>query len=106
MMVGMTARADWRGPKVLKGRMVATGNRTSAVALHDLVRADLAGRVGRLSLQRMLLVDRHVERRAVDLAGRGVHDPAHVSAGLHHVEGAADVRRDTSSAASRSTGWR
>jgi len=23
--VGITARADWRGPKVLKGRMMATG---------------------------------------------------------------------------------
>ncbi len=25
MMVGMTARADWRGPKVLNGRTVTTG---------------------------------------------------------------------------------
>ena len=26
MMVGITARADWRGPKVLKGRKIATGS--------------------------------------------------------------------------------
>jgi hypothetical protein len=25
MIVGMTARADWRGPNVLKGRTVTTG---------------------------------------------------------------------------------
>jgi hypothetical protein len=25
MIVGMTARADWRGPKVLKGRTVTVG---------------------------------------------------------------------------------
>jgi len=25
MMAGMTARADWRGPKVLNGRSVTTG---------------------------------------------------------------------------------
>ena len=26
MMVGMTARCDWRGPKVLNGRSTTTGN--------------------------------------------------------------------------------
>ena len=44
MIVGITARSDWRGPKVLNGRSVTTGSVERArVALGHLVGADLAG---------------------------------------------------------------
>ena len=61
MIVGITARADWRGPKVLNGRTVTTGSPKEQVkGLGQLVGADLARRIRRLALQRVLLVDRHV----------------------------------------------
>ena len=61
-----------------------------------MIRADLAGRVGRLALQRVCLGDGHEARGAVDLAGGGVDDrpDAQIARGLDHVERAFDVGID------------
>ena len=47
----------------------------AVIALAQGVGADLGRRVGGLPLERVPLVDRHVERRAVDLGRRGQDDP-------------------------------
>jgi len=64
-------------------------------ALDELVGADLAGGVGRLPLQGMLLADGNGEGGAVDLAGGGMDQlAADLAAGLEDVEGADDVGLD------------
>ena len=59
----------------------------------DLVRADLARRIGGLALKGMVLGDGDEAGGAIDLAGGGVDDPADAqfAGGLHHVERALDV---------------
>ena len=50
-IVGITARVDWRGPKVLNGRSTVTGSAEAArVGLAELVGGDLRGAVRRLGL--------------------------------------------------------
>jgi hypothetical protein len=75
IMVGMTARADCLGPKVLKRPQ---GDDRKAIrtveTLGQFVGPNLAGRIGRLALQGMLLVNRDAQGRAVDLARRGVDE--------------------------------
>ena len=64
-------------------------------ALDELVGADLAGGVGRLTLEGVLLIDGNGEGGAVDLAGGGVDKfAADLAAGLEDVEGADDVGLD------------
>ena len=69
MMVGMTARADWR----TKGVEGPDGHDRQAEGevegLRHFVRADFAGGIGGLALQRMRLVNGHLARGAIDLAG-------------------------------------
>ena len=59
----------------------------------DLVRADLAGRIGRLALQRMRLGDRYEPGGAIDLAGRGVDHPfdAQIPRRLNDVQRAQNI---------------
>ena len=59
----------------------------------QLVSGDLAGRVGRLPLQRVALVDGDVAGRAVHLAGRGVDQSLYpgLAGRLQHVERPFDV---------------
>ncbi len=66
--------------------------------LGDLIRADLAGRVGRLALQGMRLGNGHEAGGAVDLAGGGVNNlaDAQLTRGLDDVERALDVGVDVS----------
>jgi hypothetical protein len=47
------------------------------IALRQLVGANLGGRVGRLTLQRVVLVDGRGQRRAVHFGGRGVQQAAY-----------------------------
>ena len=44
----------------------------AVVAFHQFIRADFAGGVGRLPLQRVLLINRHAQGAAVDFTGRRV----------------------------------
>ena len=64
--------------------------------LGDLVGSDLARRIRRLRLQGMRLVDRHLLRRAVDLARRRMDDEIDVSLArsIENVERSDDVRVD------------
>ena len=62
-------------------------------ALGQAVRADFGGGVGALALERVLLVDGHVLRRAVDLAGGGDEHALGVqlTRGVQHIQRALDV---------------
>ena len=41
MIVGMTARADWRGPKVLNGRRTTTGSSKAAWKVSAILSAPI-----------------------------------------------------------------
>ena len=65
----------------------------AVVGLAELVRRDLRGAVGRLTLEGMGFADGDAVRRPVDLAGRCVHHPAaaRTPGALQHVERALHV---------------
>ena len=64
----------------------------------NLVCADLARRIGRLALQRMIFGDRHEARRAINLARRRLHHlaDAKVARRLDNAQRALDVGVDVS----------
>ena len=95
MIVGITARADCRRTECIEGPDGHDGKSEGKMeCFGKLIGTNLARRIRRLALQRMIFIDRDVPRRAVNLARGRMDDAFDVRAArsLKNIESALDVR--------------